>query len=61
MAQSYVDSHVLNGTKYDIRVYLMITRIEPLIAYVHKEYVIRLASAAQDLSLSDNEETELRK
>lgn len=61
VAQSYVDSHVLNATKYDMRVYMMITRIEPLIAYVHREYVIRLASAAQDQQLSDSEETELRK
>ena len=48
MAQSYVDSHVLNGMKYDMRAYLMVTRIEPLIVYVHKEYIVRLASITQD-------------
>lgn len=40
MAQKYVaDPHLLNGHKYDFRVYLLIASTDPLIVYFHDGFL----------------------
>ena len=43
--QKYVSNpHLLRGFKYDLRVYILVTSFDPLIAYFHQDGLVRLAT-----------------
>lgn len=45
LIQRYIrDPHLINGYKYDIRVYVALTSLDPLRVYVYKEGLVRLAT-----------------
>jgi hypothetical protein len=50
MVQEYIDNpHLMNGHKYVLRLYVLITSVEPLRVYLYKEGSAKLASARYDL------------
>ena len=45
LIQRYIsDPHLLDGYKYDLRVYVVVTSIDPLRVYLYKEGLVRLAT-----------------
>ena len=45
LLQKYIDEpYLLNGLKFDLRIYVVITSYEPLKIYVYKEGLVRFAS-----------------
>lgn len=43
--QKYISKpHLLRGFKYDLRVYILITSFEPLMAYMYQDGLVRLAT-----------------
>ncbi|MFZ5609725.1 MAG: hypothetical protein ACOY99_08950 [Pseudomonadota bacterium] len=55
MVQEYLDRpHLMNGHKYVLRLYLLITSVEPLRVYLYHEGFAKLASAPFDLDDVDN-------
>lgn len=51
VAQDYIDSLLLDNTKFDLRIYVLITSIDPLEIYVHRDGLARFC-AEQDGSRS---------
>lgn len=55
MIQSYLARpHLMNGHKYVLRLYVLISSVEPLRAYVYHEGFAKLASEAYDLEDTSN-------
>ena len=48
----YLNSHVINGKKYDLRLYVLITGFNPLRIYLNKEGLVRIASSKYTLNIS---------
>ena len=44
LVQEYLEPHLLDGHKYGLRFYLLITSLDPLIAYVHRRGTCRVAT-----------------
>jgi len=54
LISSYVDNpHIINGKKYDLRLYVVITNFSPLKLYLYNEGLTRFAS--EDYNLNDEE------
>lgn len=41
--------HLIDGLKYDLRVYALVTSFDPLIVYVYEEGLVRLATTKYSL------------
>ena len=51
LVQRYIHPpHVIDGLKYDLRLYVLLTSVEPLRAYVHSQGLVRFATAPYDAS-----------
>ncbi|XP_035215022.1 tubulin polyglutamylase TTLL4-like [Stegodyphus dumicola] len=51
VVQKYVsDPYLINGTKFDLRIYVLISSIEPLRVYVFEDGLVRFASEKYSLS-----------
>jgi len=48
--------YLLDGYKFDLRVYVLITSVNPLRVFVNKEGLIRLASLPYKQPASDNKD-----
>ena len=49
LVQRYIHPpHVIDGLKYDLRLYVLLTSVEPLRAYVHSQGLVRFATAPYD-------------
>ena len=45
MASRYVAKpHLINGFKYDLRIYVLVTSFDPLRVYVYKDGLVRFAT-----------------
>ena len=44
---------LIKGRKYDIRIYCLVTGINPLKIYVYKEGIVRIAVEKYDLNIND--------
>ena len=45
LASQYISKvHLINGYKYDLRVYVIVTCMDPLRVYVYKEGLVRFAT-----------------
>ena len=45
IAQRYIDNpHLLNGTKYDLRIHVLVTSVDPLHVYIYQEGHPRIAA-----------------
>jgi tubulin polyglutamylase TTLL4 len=57
IVQRYIAKpHLINGTKYDLRIYVLMTSLHPLRIYLYDEGLVRFASnkyATDNASLSD--------
>jgi tubulin polyglutamylase TTLL4 len=40
--------HLINGLKYDLRIYVLVSNFDPLKIYVHKEGLCRFATEIYD-------------
>lgn len=52
IAQEYVESYLINQTKFDLRVYVLVASITPLEIYVYRNGVARFCSQTEDGSNS---------
>ena len=48
----YLNPHVINGKKYDLRLYVLITGFNPLRIYLNKEGLVRIASSKYTLNIN---------
>ena len=49
----YIENpHLLNGKKYDFRIYILITSANPLCIYIYKQGLVRIASQEYNLDLN---------
>ena len=48
----YLNSHVINGKKYDLRLYVLLTGFNPLRIYLNKEGLVRIASSKYTLNIN---------
>ncbi|EAY06708.1 Tubulin-tyrosine ligase family protein [Trichomonas vaginalis G3] len=46
VAQEYVDSFLLNNTKFDLRIYALVTSVDPLTIYIYRDGLARFCSEA---------------
>ena len=54
LVQRYIHPpHTLDGLKYDLRLYVLVTSVAPLRAYVHSYGLVRFATAPYDLDSRD--------
>ena len=44
VAQDYIESDLVNGRKFDLRIYVLIASVEPLEVYVYRDGLVRLCS-----------------
>jgi len=45
LASEYISNpHLINGLKYDLRIYVLVISFEPLVIYVHKKGMVRFAT-----------------
>mgnify|MGYP002624626358 CR=1 FL=1 len=51
----YLNSHVINGKKYDLRLYVLVTGFNPLRIYLNKEGLVRIASSKYTLNINSIE------
>jgi len=43
--QKYLSSpHLLRGFKYDLRIYILVTSFDPLVAYMYQDGLVRMAT-----------------
>ncbi len=55
MVQEYIDNpHVMNERKYVLRLYVLVTSVEPLRIYLHREGFAKLASEPYNIEDPDN-------
>ncbi len=55
MVQEYIDNpHVMNARKYVLRLYVLITSVEPLRVYLHQDGFAKLASEPYSIEDPDN-------
>ena len=48
IAQEYIESYLIDNTKFDLRVYVLLASVEPLEVYVYRDGVARFCSAKSD-------------
>lgn len=55
LVQRYIHPpHCIDGLKYDLRLYVLLTSVNPLRAYVHSQGLVRFATAPYDPSSMDS-------
>ena len=60
LVQQYIaQPHLIDGKKYDIRVYVLVTSFDPLVVYQFDEGIVRFCTQAYDLSDFSNKTAHL--
>lgn len=60
MIQQYIaNAHLIRGTKWDMRIYVLITQARPLKVYLFKEGLVRFGSERYDCSSLKNQYSHL--
>ena len=55
MVQQYVHNpFLINGLKFDLRIYVLLVGVDPLRIYVHKEGLVRFATEDYERPSKDN-------
>lgn len=50
VAQDYIPSYLIDNTKFDFRIYVLVTSVNPLTAYVYREGIARFCSKENNLN-----------